>query len=142
MNKKKRSYKIITIITFFIIQIVISTVLNIDIPWYVSIIVYGMALIISKFLYVYKEGLNILEVRFKRSETTQQFFSAKLQLGASKVIDINGEFDNEICLTETDLRQLIYAKTSREMILPLYQYGEKVVLSYEFKDSIIEVTLF
>lgn len=137
----KKKYQYITLAIITILVYTISFLIKTEPRWYVFIIVYVVSMIIGKFFYVLREGVNLPKVQFVDSDSNHQLFYGELQLGFSKVIQIEGLFDNSIGLSESDITQLIYDNTTRKMVLPLYENGEQITLSYNMNETIIEVTI-
>jgi hypothetical protein len=109
--------------------------------WWTFIICYFVFTYLGKLLFVIRQGVNVNSIEFIGKNEGKNVFNIDFNLGMNNQFYLQGELDENIDITEDNLRLLIYQNTTRKMIKPAI-FGESVTLEYDFADSKIAVSYY
>ena len=110
-----------------------------NLKWWLILPIYFIIQYIGRFLYVYFSGFVISKIQFLDIDSEVQVFVMYYQMGFSKMYSIYGEFDNEIGLTERNLKLLIYCQATRKTLKNTIKFGETTEIEFDFHGARVPV---
>lgn len=130
----------LTILTGLSVLYVISLyILDINIKWYICLIIYIVASYFGRALYVAKEGFNITYLSHTGNDINgYTTFTIYVHTGSAQY-EINGNFYNEHNISEQHLKILLYKDTKQKEVIPLLINNRKAHKKYVFKGNEFQV---
>ena len=108
--------------------------------WWIFIICYFVFTYLGKLLFVVRQGVNVNSLEFIGENEGKKVFNIDFNLGMNQFY-LQGELNENIDITESYLRLLIYQNTTRNMIKPAI-FGHDVSLKYDYRNTKIDVKFY